>query len=329
MTNDRMHNNRLLLIINPVSGTSDKTHLASRLVERLADNGFEVETAYTTCRGDATNLAQRGVAEGFGGVLACGGDGTVNETARALCDTGVPLGIIPAGSGNGLARHLCIPIDPMLSLKVIAERHIEACDYATVNGQRFFCTFGVGFDAAVSHRFARMGKRGLATYVKSAFSEYVHFKPQTYTVSANGVAITEEAFLVAVCNASQYGNNAYIAPGASITDGLLDVTVVHSGNPLSAAVLGFDLLTGYINRNTLIQTFRAPAAAIYRNHEGEAHLDGEPVMMPDILDFRCHHRGLHIFTPTASTRFRPVITPVRSMMNDWNIALRHLVGAKD
>jgi len=324
-----LKNNRLLLIINPVSGTSDKRHLASKLSARLQAEGFEVKTEYTCCRGDATRLARQGVECGFGGVLACGGDGTVNETARALCDTDVPLGIIPAGSGNGLARHLAIPIDPMLSLDVISERHIVPCDYATVNGRRYFCTFGVGFDAAVSHRFARMGKRGMMSYVKSAFSEFVHFSPQIYTVSANGVTITEKAFLVAVCNASQYGNNAYIAPGASITDGLLDITVVHSGNPLSAAVLGFDLMTGYINRNTLIQTFRAPAAAIYRRNGGEAHLDGEPVMMPDILDFRCHHRALRIFATTSKTRFRPVITPARSIISGWKISYKRIFGKKD
>ena len=203
-------NNRLLLIINPVSGTSNKKELADKITSRLSAEGFEVETALTACRGDATRLARLAVDNGMAGVLACGGDGTVNETARALCGTDVSLGIIPAGSGNGLARHLGIPIDPMLSLDVIAERHIVPCDYATVNGSQFFCTFGVGFDAAVSHRFARQGRRGMATYVKSAFSEYLNYRPQVYTVSANGVPITEKAFLVAVCNASQYGNNAYI-----------------------------------------------------------------------------------------------------------------------
>ncbi len=319
-------NNRLLLIINPVSGTSNKKELADKITSRLSAEGFEVETALTACRGDATRLARLAVDNGMAGVLAYGGDGTVNETARALCGTDVSLGIIPAGSGNGLARHLGIPIDPMLSLDVIAERHIVPCDYATVNGSQFFCTFGVGFDAAVSHRFARQGRRGMATYVKSAFSEYLNYRPQVYTVSANGVPITEKAFLVAVCNASQYGNNAYIAPGASITDGLLDITIVHSGTPLDAAVLGFDLMSGYISRNTMIQTFRAPSAVIYRTGSGEAHLDGEPVMMPAVLDFRCCHRGLKVFATTTKTRFRPIVTPVKSMMNDWKIALANIFG---
>lgn len=317
-------NNRLLLIINPVSGTTDKKEIGRKVTRRLTEAGFSVETAYTTCRGDATRLARRGADEGYAGILACGGDGTVNETARALCDTSVPLGIIPCGSGNGLARHLGIPIDPMLSLDVIIDRNITPCDYATVNGRQFFCTFGVGFDAAVSHRFARQGRRGLMTYLKSTFSEYAHFRPQVYTVSANGLTITEKAFLVAVCNASQYGNNAYIAPGASMTDGLLDVIVIHSGTPISTALLGFDLLTGYINRNTLIQTFRAPAAAIYRSNSGEAHIDGEPVIMPDILDFRCHHKGLKVFVPRDSEIFRPILTPMKSMIKDWQIAINNL-----
>lgn len=317
-------NNRLLLIVNPVSGTTDKREIAKKVDRRLTEAGYKVETVLTTCRGDATRLAKMGVEEGYMGVLACGGDGTVNETARALCDTNIPLGIIPCGSGNGLARHLGIPIDPMLSLDVIIERFITPCDYATVNGRQFFCTFGVGFDAAVSHRFARQGRRGLLTYLKSTFSEYAHFRPQVYTVSANGLVITEKAFLVAVCNASQYGNNAYIAPGASMTDGLLDVIVIHSGTPISTAILGFDLMTGYINRNTLIQTFRAPAAAIYRSQDGEAHIDGEPVMMPDVLDFRCHPHGLKVFAPKESETFRPLVTPMKSMVRDWQIAINKL-----
>lgn len=320
---------QLLLIVNPVSGVGGKESIEPLVKSRLEPLGYKITTAFTCARGDATRLARQAVKEGCYGVIAAGGDGTINETAVALCNSNAVLGIIPCGSGNGLARHLGIPLDIEKAVDIIAEGNIVRSDYGSVNSRPFFCTFGVGFDAAVSNTFAKQPRRGKLAYIKSAISEYVKFHPQVYTISANGHVLTEKAFLVTCCNASQYGNNAYIAPGASITDGLLDVTVVHSGNPLSAAVLGFDLLTGYINRNTLIQTFRAPAAAIYRNHEGEAHLDGEPVMMPDILDFRCHHRGLHIFTPTASTRFRPVITPVRSMMNDWNIALRHLVGAKD
>ena len=142
-------------------------------------------------------------------------------------------------------------MDISLALDIIMNDNIVASDYGTVNGLPFFCTFGMGFDAAVSHRFARQSRRGLLSYVKSAISEYVQFRPQTYALSANGKVLTEKAFLVAVCNASQWGNNAYIAPHASITDGLLDITIVHSGSPIDAAVMGMDIFTGFINKNTM------------------------------------------------------------------------------
>ena len=284
----------------------------------------------STCAspGRAARLAGEAARKGYYGVLACGGDGTVNETARALCSTGTALGILPAGSGNGLARHLQIPVDISLALKVIAADNVVDSDYGTVNGRPFFCTFGMGFDAAVSHRFARQSRRGMLSYVKSAISEYVQYRPQTYTVSANGKLLTEKAFLIAVCNASQWGNNAYIAPEASITDGLLDITIVHSGTAIDAAVMGMDIFTGYINKNTMVHTFRAPACVIYRNGAGEAHIDGEPMMMDDILDVKCHHGALKVFTPGATHRFTPVITPLHEMIKGARLSLKHLLGSR-
>lgn len=314
---------RLQLIINPISGTSTKSGLAELAASVLA--GHELHVSYTTCAGDATRLARKAVEDGYEGVIAAGGDGTINETAVALCDTGVPMGIIPCGSGNGLARHLGIPIDVKLALQVVAEQHVVNADYGTVNGEPFFCTFGVGFDAAVSHRFARQRHRGKLTYIRSAISEYISYHPQTYTISANGQVLTEKAFLVTVCNASQYGNNAYIAPEASITDGLLDVTVVHAGTPIDTAVLGVDMFMGFINRNTMIHTFKAPAAVIYRQSDGPAHIDGEPVTLDDIMDVRCHKGGIALFAPTVKTAFRPVITPFKAMINDLGLSLKHLV----
>lgn len=318
------YSKQLMLIINPISGTNSKAGLAGMVQDVLAPIGYQIDVKYTTCQGDATRLATLAVEQGYDAVLAAGGDGTINETAIALCGSKVPLGIIPAGSGNGLARHIGIPVDPRLSLKVIERQHVVDCDYATVNDRPFFCTFGVGFDAAVSHRFARQKRRGKLSYIRSAISEYVTYHPQTYTISANGHIITEKAFIVAVCNASQYGNNAYIAPEASITDGLLDITVVHAGNPVDAAVVGVDLMTGYINRNTMIHTFRAPAAVIYRTGEGPAHIDGEPVILDDIMDVRCRHGALRIFTPDSKPRFQPILTPARSMLSDMGIALANM-----
>lgn len=318
---------RLMLIINPISGTGSKKGVVEMVEQAMAACGYDVDVRLTGARGDATRLAGEAACKGYYGVLACGGDGTVNETARALCSTETALGILPAGSGNGLARHLRIPVDISSALKVIASDNVVDSDYGTVNGKPFFCTFGMGFDAAVSHRFARQNRRGMFSYVKSAISEYVQFRPQTYTVSANGKLLTEKAFLIAVCNASQWGNNAYIAPEASITDGLLDITIVHSGTAIDAAVMGMDIFTGYINKNTMVHTFRAPACVIYRNGAGEAHIDGEPMMMDDILDVKCHHGALKVFTPGESHRFTPVITPLQEIIKGAGLTLKHLLGS--
>ncbi|MCM1449237.1 MAG: diacylglycerol kinase family lipid kinase [Clostridiales bacterium] len=314
----------LMLIINPISGTGAKEGMALMVERRVQPLGYNLDVRYTTCRGDATRLAREAVKNQYAGVLAAGGDGTINETASALCGTDVPLGIIPAGSGNGLARHIGIPIDPEFSLSVIEQEHVEAIDYGTVNGSRFFCTMGLGFDAAVSHRFARKHKRGLLMYVKSAIDEFGTYHPETYSISANGEIITEQAFIIAVANASQYGNNAYIAPDASITDGLLDVTIIHAGNALDTARMGIDMMTGYINKNMLINTFRTPSVAIYRQNPGPAHIDGEPVELGTILDIKCHRHQLKVFTPKTAQEFRPLITPMKSIFNDWAIHMRHL-----
>lgn len=317
-----MDHKRALLIINPISGTDDKHGLDQVVADAL---DVDLEVAWTKGRGDATRLAGEAVRRGFHSVFAAGGDGTVNETARALCGSPVALGILPCGSGNGLARHLGIPIDIADALRIISRDHIERCDYGMANGKPFFCTFGVGFDAAVSSKFAMAGRRGRLSYIRETFLEYLSYSPEIYSISAPEVGpITERAFLVAVCNASQYGNNAYIAPNASMTDGLLDVTIVHSGNPLTTAIVGLDLLTGFIGRNTQIHSFRTPALTITRHGDGPVHLDGEPMSMDRSISLECRPSSLSIYTPGINETFKPIITPMRAFMRDIHYAIRHI-----
>ena len=309
-----MNQKQLLLIINPVSGTTSKKGVAERIERRLADAGFDVRTEYTTCAGDATRLARLAVEQGFYGVLACGGDGTVNETAlRAPCNTPVALGIVPTGSGNGLARHIAIPVDVDGSLDVIAADHIASCDYGTVCSRPFFCTFGVGFDAAVSDHFARQHRRGLVTYLQSAVHEFMHYESERYHIEIDGREFTRDAFLVVCCNASQYGNNAFIAPDASIRDGVLDITVVRAAGRLRKAILGFDMMAGFIGKNALVETVRARQAAA-----------GEPPTLGRRLEVECHAGSLRIFTNPRKGNFTPIITPMRMMLNDQALAIRNL-----
>lgn len=312
---------RMLLVINPISGTTDKRGLAERITAILRQHGIDCRTAYTGHPGHATTLAAEAAAQGYDAVLACGGDGTVNETARALCGTKTALGIIPAGSGNGLARHIGIPIDPLASLRIIARRHVEACDYGTVNGQPFFCTFGIGFDAAVSDRFAAAPGRGRLTYIKSAMTELRHYTPQHYVIEADGHRIERDAFIITGANASQYGNNAYIAPTASIRDGFLDIVVVSPLSPPAMAMFGIDMMSGTLAHNRHIEVFRCRHALIERSCDGPAHIDGEPVTLGRTLEVQCHPAALNILTDAGKQPFTPVITPLSAFIEGITLSL--------
>lgn len=316
----------IAIIVNPISGTGSKEASTNEVASRLRELGHELEVMYTGAPGDATRLAQEAREKGANMVIAIGGDGTVNETAKALCDSDVPLAIIPMGSGNGLARHLGIPVDIDGALDVITSGNVREVDYCTMNGEAFFCTFGVGFDAAVTHAFAKQTSRGLITYLKSALMEFLNFNPAEYTITTGDKVLTEKAFLVAVCNTSQYGNNAYIAPEARIDDGFVDVTIVHAGHPMAQVLVGVDLFTGFINKNILIETMRVPSVSIRCNSANAiaAHIDGEPRKLHDRADILCRHKGLKVIAPERSDTFTPIITPVSNIVRETRTALKNL-----
>lgn len=323
---------KLMVIINPISGTASKVGVEDIIRQDAKDYDLDVDVRYTTGKGDATRLAREAIDKGFYGVVACGGDGTVNETARALCGSGVAMGIIPMGSGNGLARHLNIPITVRGAMRVIGEDRVLDCDYATANGQPFFCTFGVGFDAAVTEKFNKGHKRGLTTYVQTTLDEFIKYRSEEYVIMANGKVISENALLIAVCNASQYGNNAYIAPTASIKDGLLDVTIIHKGNPIQTAMAGLDILTGFVGKTGNAVTFRAREITIIRRMKGAAHLDGEPASMGERIEVKCHPGMLRLFTTARKSRYRkwlspqiPIVSPMILTLQDLGYKITNLI----
>ena len=301
---------RCLLVINPISGTQSKRGIAAKCMRKLNREGIDVEVLYTEKGGDARLFAKKAAAKGYLGVIAAGGDGTVNEIATALRGTATALGIIPLGSGNGLARHLGLSMDASEAIDVIARRNILACDSCSVNDRTFVCTFGLGFDAAVSEKFAKSQQRGLLNYIKSALLEFTRFQPTEYEITADGHTFRFKAFIVAACNASQYGNNIFIAPMASIKDGLVDITIIHADTPLTQARVGVELVTGLVKDNMIIQTLRVKEAVIRRAEEGIAHIDGEPIMLGTEMNVRCNHGDLLMFTTGNKKPFRPLITPI-------------------
>ena len=288
---------KLLAIINPISGTDTKEYVPEILDRIIDKDKFNLTLRFTQRQGHATELTQAAILNGFHGVVAVGGDGTINEVASALCDSDTALGIIPCGSGNGLARHLGVPVNIEKAIQVLNADNVESLDYCTVNDIPFFCTCGVGFDAHVSEKFAQSHKRGALSYVQNTLIEYLKYRPQKYTIEMGDEIVTEEAFLIACGNASQYGNNAFITPGASMHDGLIDVTVIHPFTPLDTAIMSVLLFTRHIDQDININTYRTDELVIKRDKPGVMHIDGDPVMMDVDLHIKCHKGGIKILLP--------------------------------
>ena len=292
---------RYLFILNPAAGKQDCTvQLIPQLQQAAVRAGIPVD-AVAACKteyaGHASELTRQAIEEGAEYILAVGGDGTVNEIARAMIHSNAILGIIPKGSGNGLARELHIPMDVKRAIDLIAKGHVTTIDCCRANGQVFFCTCGVGFDAAVSQKFANEKRRGSLTYIKNTIEEYLSYKPEPYELVVDNQTIKEKAFLVACANASQYGNNAFIAPHANIQDGRMDVTILSPFMPLDIAPLAIQLFTKQIDRNSKIKTMKAQQVTIIRQHPGVMHLDGEPIMADRRIDITVEPKALHVLTP--------------------------------
>lgn len=287
---------KLLAIINPISGTKKgKSDMPERIAKAFAGSEFEVECRFTERAGHATELAKQAVDDGFFGVVAVGGDGTINEVASAVRDTDVVLGIVPCGSGNGLARHLEIPLNIDKAIALIARGYSESFDYCTMNGRPFFCTCGMGFDAHISVEFARAGKRGAATYVKKTLSEYFGYDCKEYEIEHDGTVVRQRAFVVACGNASQYGNNAFITPRASMQDGKIDVTILSPFSAWAVPVLGALLLTRNLDIHPKYQMIRTSEVIIRRNEPGPMHIDGEPIVEGAEIHVKSVPAGIKVF----------------------------------
>ena len=288
---------KAIFIINLISGTSDKAAIPELIEQLLDKEKFEYEIAITQYAGHASEIASKAKDENVDLVVAVGGDGTVNEVARAIVHSNTALGIIPCGSGNGLARHLQISMEPKKAIEIINEGIIDVIDYGKINEVPFFCTCGVGFDAFVSLKFAKAGRRGPLTYLEKTLLESLKYQPETYELETEDGTLKYKAFLIACGNASQYGNNAYIAPQAMLTDGLLDVTILEPFTVLDVPSLSFQLFNKTIDQNSRIKTFRCQTLRIHRTKPGVVHFDGDPMMMGENIDVKVIKEGLQVIIP--------------------------------
>jgi len=314
---------RIVFIVNPISGTSGKQGIPKLIEETLDKERFEYAVHETEYAGHATEIAAACRDEGVDVVVAVGGDGTVNEVGRAIVGSETALGIIPCGSGNGLARHLMLPMDYKKDIDLLNRCEIHHLDYGIINERPFFCTCGMGFDAFISMKFAEAGKRGLVTYVESVLREGLNYKPETYKIEDENGTMIHQAFLISCANASQYGNNAYIAPQASMHDGMLDVIIMEPFDVLEAPQVAIELLNKTIDKNVKIKTFRTQHIHIHREKEGLIHYDGDPVMTDADVDIRLVPAGIKVVVnPDADkNKRRPnaVQNAFSEFFNDINV----------
>ena len=278
----------MLFIVNPISGKGRK----ARIIAHLKEKGMKV--VYTEYAGHAEVLS-REAAERI--IVAVGGDGTVNEVARGIVGTDKVLGIIPCGSGDGLALHLGISRHYRQALKTILKGDVQKIDSGLINDKPFFSVCGTGFDAVVSERFAKSGKRGLKNYIKLGLKTWMDYTPENYKIEIDGNAFEIEASLLTIGNSSQWGNNAKIAPLADICDGMLDMTAVDRFSAIEMPALAFQLMTGQLDKNSRVHCYRGRHIKISRPSGGPAHADGDWFSAGTELDIRILPQSLNVLVP--------------------------------
>jgi diacylglycerol kinase (ATP) len=293
---------KIIFIVNPIAGTKQKQTIHDAIIRIFPEDAYDIY--YTSYSGHAFEIAAQKVGEGYGRIVAVGGDGTINEVASALVNTSCQLGIIPAGSGNGLARHLHIPVGFTESLKIIKDHKIKIIDVGMVNGRFFFCTCGTGFDASVGKKFAHDSRRGMLSYIRATIHQYINYSPKTYILKTEHKKVKFKAFLVTFANSGQYGNNAYIAPNALIDDGLLDLCVLRPFPRTSTLELGLRLFFKNIDQSPYLEVLRVKKATLKRKNKQKItlHLDGEPVTLKGKLKIKVLPKALNVMVSEKSHR---------------------------
>jgi diacylglycerol kinase (ATP) len=267
---------KIVFIVNPISGGRNKSGFEEMVKKNLNLDNFDPIINYTQRAGHASEFAKEALIQNIKKIVAVGGDGTVNEVAKMLMNSDAVLGIIPFGSGNGLARHMGIPVNPSKAINYLNNASVKINDAGMINDMPFFCTSGMGFDAHIGKIFATLKGRGFAGYIKAVLKEFASYKPQQYKLIVNGKSVSKNAFLITFANASQYGNNAFIAPQANVADGNLDICILKPFPIYSMPALAMRVFNKTANKSSYMDALTGTDITIERESAGPIHLDGEP-----------------------------------------------------
>ena len=288
---------KILFIVNPISGRYRKETI-SAVIERTIDQSiFEHNIAFTQYAGHATELAESVLQKNYTAVVAVGGDGTINEIARVLINSNVALGILPSGSGNGLARHLGIPPKPVEAMQVINRFNIIPIDTGTINDKVFISVAGLGFDALIAEKFAKGRKRGFWNYFREAVSGYINYSVNHYDILADGINIKRNALLISFANSCQFGYNASLSPDASLTDGRIDLCIMQKTPAFKTFFLVPRLFTGNLNKSNHLEIIKIKEAEIICENPEKSHVDGDPSETLKIFKIKTSPLSLKIIIP--------------------------------
>lgn len=292
-----------VVIINPVAGGRRRGLPVDRRVRlvqsALARHGAEGRVVLTERPGHAPELARQAVEDGAATVVAWGGDGTINEVASRLVGTPAALGIVRAGSGNGLARELKIPAAPEAALDIALAGRDRRIDVGEIEGRPFLNVAGIGFDAAMAAAFNGLGgeRRGAGRYALRVLQEAFGYRACRYTIDVDGLRVETDALVVAIANLPQYGSNAVIAPRAMPDDGLFDVVVVEDRGTLARIGLAPRLFDRSLDRAAGVSTFKGTRVSVAGSSPLAFHVDGEPHAGGASISARIHPAALRVKVP--------------------------------
>lgn len=284
---------KILFVVNPNAGKKISKAVI-RIIRKEFPENMYYQIVVWKSKTHFDEIASLIKTEGYSDVIAVGGDGTVNRVAAELIGSPLRLGILPVGSGNGLARSLGLSMNMETCIKQIVEGRESTIDCGYVNGQPFFCTSGVGFDAHIAWLFAESHSRGLSAYVKITLSQLLRYRAQEYNLKLNGQEVPKKAFLITVANAGQYGNDFYIAPLAKLNDGLFHIAVLKPFNVFQLPLIFLRILFKAAHTSPSIETFTASSVDIIRKEVDSVHFDGEPLKLEASLQYRIKPSALRV-----------------------------------
>lgn len=289
---------KIRFIINPISGGFSKKNIPDIIRSEIDSTKFQVEI-FVSKNANETEKYAKPETKDIDAIVAVGGDGTINLIAKHLVNTPTPLGIIPMGSGNGLARHLGIPMNIKDSIRIINDFYSEKIDTGMINALPFFNIAGLGFDAHIAKKFAHSVKRGLSNYAKLTIGEFNKYDSEVYEITSDNHHYKTAAFVIAVCLGSQYGNNAHISPQADLKDGRFSITILKKVSLKNVVGIAGKLFRKKLQNSKNILMFEDKSIRIYRSGSNPANIDGEPIDMPADIEFRINPLSLSVIKPRA------------------------------